>query len=389
MDEEYGISPIDIPPPPEGWWERVPVLNELRKLLSSPDPVNWELARQVATALATYDEPVVSDSVRAGREMEALSRAAEVACEEFTTLVAGEPAAVAAVGRTEWVEANIGWFRTLMEPLALKMSGGEAASLAIPGAGGIMRQVVGVLTGMQVGYVLGYLAKHVLGQYELTIPQPSGGRVLYVVPNLHQVESDWALDARDFRYWIALHEVTHHIELSRPWARAYFQSQLRTFIDSLDFNPERMQAGMPGLDFLDPERLSEALQNPEALIQATWTPLARDALGRIQAFMTLAEGYSTFVMDAVGARVLNDHPRLSEVMRRRKHAASPGEALLERMLGLELKRRQYEDGLKFCRYVAGVRDIESLNRAWANAESLPTSEEFTDADAWIARVLDS
>jgi hypothetical protein len=45
-----------IPKPPEGWWEQVPVLAELHKLLSSDEPVNWELARQVGVALASYDD---------------------------------------------------------------------------------------------------------------------------------------------------------------------------------------------------------------------------------------------------------------------------------------------------------------------------------------------
>ena len=76
-------------------------------------------------------------------------------------------------------------------------------------------------------------------------------------------------------------------------------------------------------------------------------------MARLQAFMTLAEGYATFVMDAVGARLLSDHARLKEAMERRRQSMSPGDALLERLLGLELKRRQYEDGVKFCRYVAG------------------------------------
>ena len=45
--------------------------------------------------------------------------------------------------------------------------------------------------------------------------------------------------------------------------------------------------------------------------------------------------------------------------------------------------------MKFCRYVAGVRDVASLNRAWENPESLPTLEELADPDAWMKRVLDA
>jgi putative hydrolase len=101
------------------------------------------------------------------------------------------------------------------------------------------------------------------------------------------------------------------------------------------------------------------------------------------------EGYATFVMDAVGAKLLADHARLKEMMERRKRSRAAGDVLFERLLGLELKRRQYEDGVKFCRYVAGVHDVAALNRAWDNPDSLPTQEEIADPDAWIARVLEA
>lgn len=362
------------------------MLRELYKLLSSTDPVNWELARQVAVALASYDEPP-ADLSATERELDAMSRAAEVETEEFTGLSASEVAPVHAVTRERWVEENIASFKFLMEPLAQKLTGG-ASPIPLPEpAGTLLRQISAVLLGLQTGMVLGYLGRHVLAQYELTLPQPTGGKLLYVVANMSQVETDWELEPREFRYWIALHEVTHHLEFSRPWVRNYFHGQLRTLIDSLDFDPARLQSALGDLDLLHPEKLAELLDNPEALIQAAWTPLGRNTLNRLQAFMTLCEGYSTFVMDAIGAKILKDHPRLKEVMERRKRTSSPGEVLLERLLGLELKRKQYEDGVKFCRYVAGMRDIASLNTAWNNPESLPTLDEIADPDAWIDRVL--
>jgi coenzyme F420 biosynthesis associated uncharacterized protein len=316
-----------------------------------------------------------------------MSRAATVEAEEFSGLLSESVAPVVVVSRAQWVEENIDSFKFLMNPLAEKMSAG--AEMPLPGQiGQVLRQISAVFLGLQTGFVLGYLGRHVIGQYEVSLPHPEGARLLYVLSNLRQVERDWELDPKEFRYWIALHEVTHHLEFSRPWVRNYFHSQLRTLVDSLDFDPSRMQSAFEGIEMLDPERLASALNDPERLVQAAWTPLSKDAMARLQAFMTLAEGYSTFVMDAVGARVLKEHPKLKEVMERRKREASPGDVLLERLLGLELKRRQYEEGVKFCRYVAGVRDIPSLNRAWDNPDSLPTTEELAEPDKWISRVLE-
>lgn len=386
-EESAPFGGIEIPKPPEGWWERVPLLNELYKLLSSTDAVNWELARQVGVALASEDEPSVPDLEEERQNLEALTRAAGVEAEEFSGLTAATVAPVHAVSRAEWVEANIESFRLLMDPLADKLSAG--GDIPIPGpASQVLRQVSGVFMGLQTGFVLGYLGQHVMGQYELPLPAPEMPRLLYVVSNLQSIERDWSLDPKEFRYWIALHEITHHLEFSKPWVKTYFRNQVKTLISSLDFDPSRMQSAFEGLGMLDPDQLAQTLGDPDRLIQAAWTPLSQDAMQRLQAFMTLAEGYATFVMDAVGARVLSEHARLKEVMDRRRAVGSPGEELLERLLGIELKRRQYEEGVKFCRYVAGMRDVESLNRVWDNPDSLPTSEELVDPDAWISRVLD-
>jgi coenzyme F420 biosynthesis associated uncharacterized protein len=380
-------GPVEIPKPPEGWWERVPVLRELYKLLSSSEAVNWELARQVSVALASDEEPAVEDIEAERAELEALTRAAGVEAEEFSGLAAASVVPVEAVTRSGWVEANVDSFRLLMNPLAEKLTPADEIAM-IQGASQILRQVNGVLLGLQTGFVLGYLGRHVMGQYELPLPSPEAPRLLYVVSNLREVERDWELDPKEFRFWIALHEITHHIEFSKPWVRTYFRNQVKTLIESLDFDPSRMQAAFEGLGMLDPEQLAQTLGDPDRLIQAAWTPLSKDAMQRLQAFMTLAEGYATFVMDAVGAKVLTEFSKLREVSDRRRATGSPGEELFERLLGLELKRRQYEEGVKFCRYVAGVRDLGSLNRVWDNAESLPTNEELTSPDVWIARVLD-
>lgn len=121
MSDEALSGPVEIPPPPEGWWEQVPVLHELYKLLSSTEPVNWELVRQVGVALASHDEPL-GEIGAAQDELEAMSRAATVEAEEFSGLVSESVAPVVVVSRAQWVESNIESFKFLMNPLAEKMS---------------------------------------------------------------------------------------------------------------------------------------------------------------------------------------------------------------------------------------------------------------------------
>jgi uncharacterized protein (DUF2342 family) len=66
--------------------------------------------------------------------------------------------------------------------------------------------------------------------------------------------------------------------------------------------------------------------------------------------------------------------------------------VLERLLGLELKLRQYEEGRRFCDAIvaAGERDgrggPELLARVWRSAADLPTPEELAAPELWLARI---
>ena len=60
--------------------------------------------------------------------------------------------------------------------------------------------------------------------------------------------------------------------------------------------------------------------------------------------------------------------------------------IFERLIGLELKLRQYEQGKAFCDAVVAEGGIEALNRAWVGPEALPTLADLDDPSGWLARV---
>ena len=111
----------------------------------------------------------------------------------------------------------------------------------------------------------------------------------------------------------------------------------------------------------------------------------RILVDRIQATMAVIEGHAEHVMDAIGAEVIPGQAQLREALERRRMARSGPMRLLERVLGFELKLRQYRDGKRFCDAVVARIGIEGLNRVWIAPHQLPTLEELTDPEAWIAR----
>ena len=72
-------------------------------------------------------------------------------------------------------------------------------------------------------------------------------------------------------------------------------------------------------------------------------------------------------------------------MNQRRRERHPALRLLEKLMGLELKLRQYELGKAFCDAVVADSDIATLNRVWDSPEAMPTLAELRDHRAWLGR----
>jgi coenzyme F420 biosynthesis associated uncharacterized protein len=386
-NDPFGASSGDV-------WNDAPLFREIQRVLrSSSGPVNWELARQVgvATASGGSDDPEPTDEDR--RSFEDVVRVAELQVADFTGLDApNDLPIVQAIRRGGWVQANIEGLRGVLEPAAARL--GEAITTAqreaLPeeaqaSVAQLLGQLSPLLLGAQVGSVLGTLAQQVLGQYDIAVPRPEGaGTLLFVVPNVAAFERDWSLDPTDFRTWIAVHEVTHRFEFARPWALPRFRELVDDFLSTLQLDVEGLQSRLASLDPSNPGSMQDVLAGDEGLFGAVLDDEQRLKLGRIQAFMATAEGYGDHVMHALGARMLSSYPRIEEAMRRYREGEQV-DPVLERLLGIEVKREQYRLGRAFCDAVAEATDEATLARMWDSAEALPSLPELDEPRLWMAR----
>ena len=101
--------------------------------------------------------------------------------------------------------------------------------------------------------------------------------------------------------------------------------------------------------------------------------------------MGVVEGHAEHVMDIVGAAALPSLDELRSALDRRRSERTPMLAMLEKLIGLEAKLRQYEDGKRFCDAVAGAVGAAGLHRVFDGPEQLPTVAELQDPDAWMRR----
>jgi coenzyme F420 biosynthesis associated uncharacterized protein len=249
---------------------------------------------------------------------------------------------------------------------------------------GVTRLIGSKATGVQAGTVFAYLSGKVLGQYEVFSGAP--GELLLVAQNIVEAERKLDVDPTDFRLWVCLHEVTHRTQFTAvPWLRQHFLDEVKAFIDAADTDGEAFAERLRGAM----DAIVDAIRNSDSrasVIDLVQTPAQRAVVDRLTALMTLVEGHAEFVMDGVGPEVVPSVVSIREKFNARRVARNPIEKALRRLLGVEVKMRQYAEGNRFVAAVVDAVGMEGFNRIWTSPETLPRTEELPDPAAWIARV---
>ncbi len=338
--------------------------------------IDWRTAERVAGFVggtAGSDQPLAGDLTAIARDSEERVRAYT----GMTAAVALPPPE--SVSRGEWITANLKTMRPMLDPLTGRMAEG-LGPIAAP-----LRVATGLVLAAQVGALTGYLAQRVLGQYDLSLLDATvTPRLLFVAPNLNEAAGKLEADREELLRWVAFHEVTHGVQFSSvPWLREHLGGMLGELLSSLEVKVDtRGLLNLPRRG--DVRELLEMVRKGD-LVTLVMGSERRALIDRLQATMAVVEGHAEHVMDAVGAEVLPSMDRLRAALERRRENRPPILRIFERLLGLELKMRQYKDGKRFCDRVVELGGLGALNRAWSSPKALPNLAELADPAAWIAR----
>jgi coenzyme F420 biosynthesis associated uncharacterized protein len=333
--------------------------------------IDWTLAGQVARGIANLQP---AGDPRPFERLAAPAAESERLVGAYTGLTTRAPLpAPEAVDRAEWIEANLQALGGVLDPVADRV-GGKLGPLG---------SAAGALLAVEAGAISGFLGGRVLGQYEFAVLDPSApARLLFVAPNLGHAATTLEADPDQLLRWVALHEVTHALQFGGvPWLREHLAGIVRQLLAALDVDARGLLR-MP--DVSDLRALLNSVRE-EGLAFLAVGRERRALLEEAQAFMALLEGYAEHVMDAVGAELLSDLDAMRAAMDRRRTERSGLLRVLERLIGLDLKLRQYQVGKAFCDAVVDRGGIAALNRAWAGPESLPTLAELDDPLGWLGR----
>jgi coenzyme F420 biosynthesis associated uncharacterized protein len=354
--------------------------------------IDWDVAISTGVRFARQGPQVsLADARAVVAELRGLTAVVQQPVRELTGLTSqGAIGPVAVVDRPGWIRANVGGFRVVLEPLAEKLA--ERSNVG-PTAASVFGTIGSRATGMQAGLILAYLSSRVLGQYELFLPPETSpvdgeqpGRLTLVAPNIVMVERELGVDTHDFRRWVCLHEETHRLQFTAvPWLRDYVQSQMTEFLLASELDPAAMLQRLRSAA----DAMAGAVRGSDgaSLLDAVATPRQREIMDRLTSVMTLVEGHGDYVMDAVGPQVVPSVAQIRERFNARRGSAGRVEQAIRRMLGIDLKMKQYAEGSRFVRTVVDEVGMASFNKVWTSPETLPTREEFAHPHTWVERVV--
>src|SRR6201999_2202911 len=274
----------------------------------SSGPVNYELARQLASSSIGFVAPIpvatrdaIGDAVHL----------AETWLDGVTALPAGTTKA-GAWTPNDWVDNTLETWKRLCDPMAQQIATVWASALpeeAKAMAGpllSMMSQMGGMAFGSQLGQALARLAREVLTSTDVGLPLGPKG-IAALLPDAIEAFAEGLEQPRsEIMTFLAAREAAHHRLFSHvPW----LSSQL---LGAVEAYARGMKIDMSGIEELardfNPATLSDpaAIENllGQGVFEPEATPAQTQALERLETMLALIEGWvQVVVTDAQGDRL--------------------------------------------------------------------------------------
>lgn len=416
----------DQPPVPFGFLPPDVDLGALMRMMSSPGPINWEVARQVAAWIALGDpeqmptmplgsgaapsDPPIAATV--SDECRALADIARQHVAGATGITEVLAAPVAVLGRRAWADLHLDALRPVLEAFATPLqqslqanpfgiSENPMESDALAGLGplaGMLPMLAPLLLGMQSGSMVGELAKHALGRYDLPLPTSDQPTIVFSEPNITEFAEAWSLDVAHTRLQVALFETVRVAVRTVPWVQPRLARLATQYVSAYEVDSDRLRSAFGDFDeriisagLLDPSQIDESAfagfeADPQAILGAMRSDRQLGILRELQALFSILEGYADTVSAHIGAGLVPEFQRIEEARRRHRLERGAADRFIEGLLGVELTREQYEQGERFCAGVIERAGLDGLHRIWSGEHMLPTPAELDAPGLWLARI---
>lgn len=384
----------DTPPHPFGG---LPFFNDMLRAMSQQGPLNWDLAQQFAQMSAVGDTPDPEPDSSTRLAYNALADIADMHVREITMLSTGAHdthSEILTTTRARWAHRTLLDLRPLFTDLATALSARPAEpdtpdDPMVAMLNSISSMMAPAMMGMSIGSMVGALAGHALGQYELPLARPHASEILVVSSSVDGFAAEWSLPTDDVRMWVLVHELTSHALLATPAIRDGLMATVQQHVSAFRPDPDALMEKIGELDPTDTDALSRIqslFSDPMVLLGAVRTPEQEALSPVLDAYVAAVAGYIDFVVDTVSARLLGSSSPIAEAARRRRVDYGSDAQLIERLLGISTTRAQQQRGRAFIDGVVERSDVAALQTMLTSATHLPTPNEVDAPGLWLARL---
>ncbi|WP_152531596.1 zinc-dependent metalloprotease [Mycobacterium sp. UM_CSW] len=357
----------------------------------SSGPVNYELARRVASSSIGFVAPIPASTTKAIADAVHL---AETWLDGATALPAGTSKAVG-WSPSDWVDNTLETWKRLCDPMAEQIATVWASSLpeeAKSMAGplmAMMSQMGGMAFGSQLGQALGRLSREVLTSTDIGLPLGPKGVAAILPDAVDSFASGLEQPRSEILTFLAAREAAHHRLFSHvPW----LSSQL---LGAVEAYASGMKIDMSGIEELardfNPASLSDPAAIEELLGQGVFepkaTPAQKQALERLETLLALIDGWVQVVVTAALGDRIPGTAALSETLRRRRASGGPAEQTFATLVGLELRPRKLREAAALWERLTEAAGADARDAVWQHPDLLPGAEDLDEPAGFIDRVI--
>ncbi len=358
---------------------------------SSGGPVNYDLARQLASSSVGFTAPIAEGTVSAIADA---VRLAETWLDGATALPAGTTKALAWTPN-DWIDNTLDTWKRLCDPVAQQISTvwasalpEEAKSMAGPLLS-MISQMGGMAFGSQLGQALGRLSSEVLTSTDIGLPLGPKGVAALMPQAVEDFSAGLEQSRSEILTFLAAREAAHHRLFSGvPWLSAQLLNTVEAYAKGISIDMsgiEELAQGFNPASLTDPAAMEQLLN--QGIFEPKASPEQKAALDRLETLLALIEGWvQTVVTASLGDR-LPGAAALSETLRRRRATGGPAEQTFATLVGLELRPRKLREAAQLWERLTAAAGVDARDGVWQHPDLLPGADDLDEPAAFIDRVI--
>jgi len=375
----------------------IPFFNDMMRAMAGQGPLNWDLAQQFAQLGSVGDTSDPEPDTATRLAFNSLADIADMHVRAVTSLSTGANdthTEILTTTRARWAQRTLTDLRPLFTNLATALQS-QDSQLATPDdpmaamMANLSTMMAPAMMGMSVGSMVGALASHSLGQYEIPIARPHTSEILIVSSSVDAFAAEWEIPTDDLRMWVLIHELSSHAVLAAPAISEGLTALVHAHVSAFRPDPDALMSSLTDVDPSDTDAMAAVqslFSNPMVMMGASRTAEQEALAPVLDAHVAAISGYIDYVVDTVSSRLLGGASPIAEAVRRRRVENGTNTHLVEQLLGISQTRAQQQRGRAFIDGVIEREGAEKLPALVSAPGNLPTPNEIDAPGLWLARL---